>query len=203
MANDSTVIVYDVGEGTSAATLWWAMRRYGHEDVRLLNGGLFGVADGGRETTSRAHVRPDDLCHQRTAPVAGHVDRCEAGNRRPMIFIVDARPFGYFTGDIAHAATPTIGHIPGAHHAGALALTPGQKTIPYRRAACHDLRSMEITPAQRGITYCGNGHLAAFGAFLLYLMGFENVAVYDQLVDGIWRDAGHADRNRLQPGLGL
>ncbi|MFN3979806.1 MAG: hypothetical protein ACK4SA_05430 [Caldilinea sp.] len=38
---------------------------------------------------------------------------------------------------------------------------------------------MNVSPTQRVITHCGAGHLAAFDAFLLYVMGFENVAVYD------------------------
>lgn len=181
VANDSTVIVYDAGEGTSAATLWWAMRRYGHEDVRLLNGGLVKWLMEGRETTSRVPTfEPTTYIIDEQPQLLAKLDDVKQAMADPTIFIVDARPFGYFTGDIAHAATPTIGHIPGALSMPApWQLTPEQKTILPAEQLAMTFDLMEITPAQRGITYCGNGHLAAFDAFLLYLMGFEDVAVYD------------------------
>jgi thiosulfate/3-mercaptopyruvate sulfurtransferase len=36
-----------------------------------------------------------------------------------------------------------------------------------------------LDPAERVITYCGGGYWGAHDAFVLYLMGFEDVALYD------------------------
>ena len=181
VANDTTVIVYDAGEGTSAATLWWAMRRYGHEDVQLLNGGLVKWLMEGRATTSRVPAfEPTAYIVDEQPNLLATLEDVKQAMADPTIFIVDARPFGYYTGDIAHAATPRRGHIPGAFAMPApWQLNPEVKTILEAEQLAITLDLMGISPEQRGITYCGNGHLAAFDAFLLYLMGFENVAVYD------------------------
>ena len=58
-------------------------------------------------------------------------------------------------------------------------VTPDMKMLLPAERLAMSLELMGISPTQRGITYCGNGHLAAFDAFMLYVMGFENVAVYD------------------------
>jgi thiosulfate/3-mercaptopyruvate sulfurtransferase len=70
-------------------------------------------------------------------------------------------------------------------------VTPDMKLLLPAERLAMSLELMGISPAQRGITYCGNGHLAAFDAFLLYVMGFENVAVYDSswLEWGVMPDA--------------
>lgn len=38
----STVVIYDERGGVWAARLWWALRFYGHDRVKMLNGGLTG-----------------------------------------------------------------------------------------------------------------------------------------------------------------
>jgi thiosulfate/3-mercaptopyruvate sulfurtransferase len=36
-----------------------------------------------------------------------------------------------------------------------------------------------LDPGKRTITYCGGGYAGAHAAFVLYLMGFNNVGLYD------------------------
>ena len=40
ISNDTTVVVYDAFGGAWAARLWWALMYYGHNDVKMLNGGI-------------------------------------------------------------------------------------------------------------------------------------------------------------------
>ena len=181
VTHHTTVIVYDAGEGSSAATLWWALRRYGHQDVRILNGGLVKWLLEGRATTSRVPTfEPTTyIVHERPSLLATLADVKQA-MADANVFIVDARPLSYFSGESAHTFTSRVGHIPGALTLPASwQMNPEQKTILPAEQLAATLGVMGISPEQRGITYCGNGHLAAFDAFLLYLMGFENVAVYD------------------------
>lgn len=181
VTHHTTVIVYDAGEGSSAATLWWALQRYGHQDARILNGGLVKWLLEGRATTSRVPTfEPTTyIVHEQPSLLATLADVKQA-MADPNVFIVDARPLSYFSGESAHTFTSRVGHIPGALTLPASwQMNPEQKTILPAEQLAATLGVMGISPEQRGITYCGNGHLAAFDAFLLYLMGFENVAVYD------------------------
>ncbi len=41
------------------------------------------------------------------------------------------------------------------------------------------LMRLGLDPAQRNITYCGGGVYGAHDAFVLYLMGFDEVGLYD------------------------
>ena len=181
VTNNSTVVVYDAGEGSSAATLWWALQRYGHADARILNGGLVKWLLEGRATTSRVpNFAPTTyIVHEQPSLLATLTDVKQAV-ADPNIFMIDARPISYFTGESTHSFAPRAGHIPGAlTMPAAWQMNPEQKTILPAEQLAATLNLMGISPEQRGIVYCGNGHQAAFDAFLLYLMGFENVAVYD------------------------
>ena len=181
IANDSTVVVYDAEGGTAAATLWWAMRYYGHTDVRMLNGGLVKWLLEGRDTTRAvAHFAPTDYTANVQPQWLATAQDVELAMQDPTVFLVDARDYGFYAGERCLGAAPLAGHVPGALTMPARwQVTPDMKTLLPAERLAMSLELMGISPTQRGITYCGNGHLAAFDAFLLYVMGFENVAVYD------------------------
>lgn len=181
IAHDSTVVVYDAEGGTAAATLWWAMRYYGHDDVRMLNGGLVKWLVEGRDTTRTvARFAPTEYAVNVQPQMLASAQEIELAMQDRSVFLVDARDYQFYTGERCLSAAPRAGHIPGALMMPARwQVTPDLKTLLPAERLAMSLDLMGISPTQRGITYCGNGHLAAFDAFLLYVMGFENVAVYD------------------------
>ncbi len=181
IADNSTVVVYDAEGGTAAATLWWAMRYYGHTDVRMLNGGLVKWLLEGRETTRAVpHFAPTEYTVNVQPQLLATTQDIELAMHDRTVFVVDARDPDFYTGERCHNAAPRAGHIPGALMMPARwQVTPDVKLLLPAERLAMSLELMGISPTQRGITYCGNGHLAAFDAFLLYVMGFENVAVYD------------------------
>ena len=181
IANDSTVVVYDAEGGTAAATLWWALRYYGHTDVHLLNGGLVKWLLEGRETTYAATTYAPSVytvqVHPELLATAADV---AAAQEDPTAFLVDARPLDIYTGESCLSAAPRAGHVPGSHTLPARwQIDPQRKTLLPGEQLAVTLAMMGISPEQRGIAYCGNGQLAAFDALLLSLMGYDQVAVYD------------------------
>lgn len=50
ITNEDKVVIYDADKELWASRLWWVMKVYGHEDVRLLNGGLDAWEAAGFET---------------------------------------------------------------------------------------------------------------------------------------------------------
>ena len=181
IANDSTVVVYDAEGGTAAATLWWALRYYGHADVHLLNGGLVKWLLEGRETTYAATTyAPSVYTVQVHSDLLATAADVAAAQEDPTAFLVDARPLETYTGASYLSAAPRAGHVPGSHTLPARwQIDPQRKTILPGEQLAVTLAMMGISPEQRGIAYCGNGQLAAFDALLLSLMGYDQVAVYD------------------------
>jgi thiosulfate/3-mercaptopyruvate sulfurtransferase len=181
IANDSAVIVYDAEGGTAAATMWWALRYYGHDDVRMLNGGLMKWLIERRDTTNAVIAfEPTEFTVNVQPSLLATAQDIMLAIDNPTTFLIDARPIEYYVGDSCLSAAPRAGHIPGALALPARQqVTPRLKTMLPAEQLAVTLEMMGVSPAQRGITYCGNGHLAAFDAFLLYLMGYEDVAVYD------------------------
>jgi thiosulfate/3-mercaptopyruvate sulfurtransferase len=179
--NDTCVVLYDGSGGTWAARLWWALRYYGHSDVRLLDGGFArweregrpveaGVVEPAR-TNFAARIRPE-LRVERDDVLAAISDE--------SICIVDALPEPFFTGDAKLYPGLRAGHIPGARNLPAPAnLDAGTSTLLSADALAELWKSAGVPRDKRLITYCGGGVFAAFALFALHLLGHDDTALYD------------------------
>src|ERR671919_1365211 len=57
IANDTTLVLYGDKNNWFAAYAYWYLKIYGHEDVRILDGGRQKWLDEGRELTTEAPMR--------------------------------------------------------------------------------------------------------------------------------------------------
>ncbi len=53
IGDGSTVVVYDDTQGLYAARVWWTLRAYGLENVRVLDGGFPAWEEEGRPVAQR------------------------------------------------------------------------------------------------------------------------------------------------------
>jgi len=186
VADDTTVVLYDDTLGYHAARAWWSLRAYGFEAARVLEGGYPAWVDGsfpvagGPVAVRRGELQPrlQAGLHVTTADVRGLLGS-------PEVLLVDARgPAEYhgFEGNVRR-----LGHIPGAVNLPVAAMhQPGTQRL--RDIA--ELRSLilqaNITRGRRLICYDQSGIAAAKLAWVLSLLGHEQVAVYD----GGWAEWG-------------
>src|SRR6056297_3638741 len=49
ISNDTLVLVYDNNNNMDASRLWWTLLVYGHENVKIINGGVNAIAKEGTE----------------------------------------------------------------------------------------------------------------------------------------------------------
>ena len=78
VSQDRPVVVYDDGDATIAARGWWTLRYFGHEDVRVLDGGYRAWADAGASRSPR----PSPLRPPATSPRSPVTCRCSTRRAR-------------------------------------------------------------------------------------------------------------------------
>lgn len=178
IGNDSTVVVYETGPGEWSARLWWALRYHGHDDVRLLNGGLRQwILAGQPLSTDVPAVTPARFEPDVQARWWATADDVRAAIDDPGVILVDVLARSLYVGDVNFAGRP--GHIPTAVNLPTSDLVDGvMQTILPPDALSRVLGRAGLDPSLRQVTYCGGGFYGAFGAFVLHLMGFEDVALY-------------------------
>jgi thiosulfate/3-mercaptopyruvate sulfurtransferase len=178
IGDDTTVVVYDTEGGPWAARLWWALRYYGHEDAAMLDGGLRSWVGARRPLQTEAPVvEAATFTPEVQSSWRATIDEVRAAVDDPTVSLVDALPWPNYTGD---APDYGIGHIPSAVNLPATDMLDAvMLSVRDPEALTRMLRRASLDPAQRVVTYCGAGYWGALSAFVLYLMGFEDVALYD------------------------
>jgi thiosulfate/3-mercaptopyruvate sulfurtransferase len=181
IGNETTVVVYDGSGGTWAARLWWALRYYGHDDVRLLDGG-FSRWKGDGHPVDAAEASPPETNFRARARPELRVTRDEvlSAISDDDVCIVDALPEPFFLGDAKLYPEHRAGHVPGARNLPAPAnLDPETSTLLSAPALAALWARAGVPRDKRIITYCGGGVFAAFSLFALHLLGHDDAALYD------------------------
>jgi len=196
IGNDTTVVLYGDKNNWFAAYAYWYLKIYGHEDVRLLDGGRQKWIDEGRELTA------DEPSPHATSYAAQDRDESirafrdyvretiDAGGKN----LVDVRSPQEYAGELL---APPGYEQEGASRGGHI---PTAQSIPWAQAVQDDgtfkpvdeLRSLYeakgITPDRETIAYCRIGERSAHTWFVLReLLGYENVLNYD----GSWTEWGN------------
>jgi thiosulfate/3-mercaptopyruvate sulfurtransferase len=204
IARDTTVVIYGDKNNWWAAYALWVFALFGHEDVRLLDGGRAKWEAEGREYTTDVPTpamvdypvveRDDTAIRAFKEDVLAHFGK-------PLI---DVRSPEEFSGERTTApAYPEEGTLRAGH-------IPSAQNVPWGKAAADDgtFRGLnELNTLYRDnaglkdgddvIAYCRIGERSAHSWFVLtHLLGFEGVRNYD----GSWTEWGAAVRVPIVKG---
>jgi len=186
IGNGTTVVVYDDTASLFAARTWWSLRAYGLDSVRILDGGFRAWLDSGRPVSHAAPTpEPAAFVPQAEARIRLTTADVRALLGSPEALVLDARAPAEYRG--FEGSARRLGHLPGAVNLPAAATTePGSG----RFLAGDELRSLlgraGVSRNLRLVCYDSAGIAATKLAFVLVLMGYEDVAVYD----GGWAEWG-------------
>jgi len=198
IGRDTTVVIYGDKSNWWAAYALWVFTLFGHDDVRLLDGGRAKWVAEGRETTRVVPTTATvayPVVERNDAPIRAFKDDVLAHLGRPL---VDVRSPGEFSGELLHMPDyPQEGAMRGGH-------IPGAKSVPWAKAANEDgtFRSRAeletlyqdeqgLRPDDEVVAYCRIGERSSHTWFVLtHLLGFPHVRNYD----GSWTEWGNAVR---------
>jgi len=205
--NDTTVVLYGDNNNWFAAWAFWQMKIYGHQDVRIMDGGRKKWLAEGRdlETMSRK-ATPSTRAYQASGPdnsIRAFLPQVQQAQKAGNTIMIDVRSPQEFSGEIlAPPGLPETcqrgGHIPGAH------------SVPWGKAcnddgtfkSLDDLQKLygaeDVKQSTPVVAYCRIGERSSHTWFVLkYLMGVGNVANYD----GSWTEWGNLVGAPVEKGV--
>ncbi len=186
VGDGTTLVLYDDTLSLYAARTWWSLRAYGFESVRILDGGFPAWVEDER-ALSNADVPPQAAAF---TPRAQPRMRLTTADVRallgsPEVTLIDARAPAEYRG--LEGNSRRLGHIPGAVNVPVAAMTrPGSQRFREGDELRDLLHRSNVSRGRRMICYDGSGVAAAKLAFVLMLLGHDDVAVYD----GGWSEWG-------------
>lgn len=195
ISRDTTVVIYGDKSNWWAAYALWVFKLFGHEDVRLLDGGRAAWIESGREITREvAPVTPSEY------PVVVRDDSTIRAFRDDVLAhfgnpLLDIRSPQEYSGERTHMpdypqeGALRAGHIPTAVSVPWARAVQEDQTFK-RRADLEAIYQVEkgLKSDQSVIAYCRIGERSSHSWFVLkYLLGFENVRNYD----GSWTEWGN------------
>jgi len=186
IGNDTLVIIYDGGEGAIASGLWFALDFFGHEKVKVLNGGFRKWMKEGRPVTQET---PEVVKKQFVARARAETVVNRKWVKKNMgvqgTLLVDARSPDEFTGKDLLPGIKRGGHIPGAVNLDWVNLSGKLETVKSADEIRAILGKAGITPETRVVSYCQQGiGRATFLNMAMKLAGYDNVLLYT----GSWQD---------------
>jgi thiosulfate/3-mercaptopyruvate sulfurtransferase len=165
----SRVVVYDDADAVAAARAWWDLRYYGHQDVRVLDGGYRAWLAAGLEVTAGEPApQPGDfIARPGQMPV---LDATSAQATARSGLLLDARSAERFRGENEHV-DPVAGHIPGAVSAPSTGNVNSDGTFRDAAELTARFAGLGIRAGGTVGAYCGSGVTAAHEVLALALAG--------------------------------
>ena len=197
ITNDTTVIAYGSYPGIGA-WIFWLLKVFRHENVRVLNGGYqkwksdgcplaielstFSTTDYRAKATD-AHLR---VLHNE---VQASISRSDVYDEPRLPVLLDVRTLQEYSGEWFFDQPPKegqlTGHIPGAVHVEHILTLNEDGTFKSFDELKNLYTSKGITADKEVFPYCAIGARSGYTWFVLkYLLGYPNVRNYD----GSWNE---------------
>ena len=196
ISNDTTVILYGDNNNWFAAWAFWQLKMYGHQDLKLMNGGRVKWTAENRPLTTEV-PKPAAATYRASSPdqsIRAYRDQVLSAVSAGSVSLVDVRAPAEYSGELlAPANLPQEGAQRGGH-------IPGAANVPWATAVAEDgtfksvdelieiyERNNGIRRESETIAYCRIGERSSHTWFVLtQILGHPKVRNYD----GSWTEYG-------------
>jgi len=195
ISDDTTVVFYGDKGNWFATYALWLFRYYGHENLKIMDGGRAKWEKEGRPMTKEVPETPKTTYQAKDPDPSVRAFRYDVFRHvESKLPLVDVRSPEEYRGELLHMpGYPQEGATRGGH-------IPGAASIPWSRATNEDgtFKSPEelkelyqgqgVTPDKEVIAYCRIGERSSHTWFVLkFLLGYPDVKNYD----GSWTEWGN------------
>ncbi|GAD52565.1 thiosulfate sulfurtransferase, rhodanese [Halarchaeum acidiphilum MH1-52-1] len=205
ISEDSTVVLYGDNSNWFAAYTYWQFKYFGHEDVKILDGGRDYWLEEGYPTTDEV-PEFDSVNYTARGPfesIRAYRDDVENAIERG-IPLVDVRSPEEFSGEIL--APPGLqetaqrgGHVPGAQNISWAATVQEDGRFKSEEELAELYGDEGVENDQEVVTYCRIGERSSIAWFALSeLLGYDDVTNYD----GSWTEWGNLVDAPIETGSG-
>jgi thiosulfate/3-mercaptopyruvate sulfurtransferase len=174
------VVLYDRAVNMWAARIWWMLRAFGFDNAAVLNGGFKKWTVEGRPVSTDAGTRPAKTFTPRPRPglIADKAGVLAAiGETGSCVLNALSEEQHRGAGGTSYGRP---GRIKGSVNVVARDLVdPATHAYLPADVLRAKFQAVGALDAKRVVTYCGGGIAASSDAFILTLLGRDDVAVYD------------------------
>ena len=195
ISNSTTVILYGDNNNWFACWAFWQLKYYGHQDVRIMNGGRIKWELEGKpfvETKTEVDSVPY-LAKEPDESLRAYRDQVLKALSESAISLVDVRSPDEYSGllfapeNVPQEGSQRAGHIPGAKNIPWAQATDSDGTFKSYAELLQLYKDNGITGEGNTVTYCRIGERSSHTWFVLtQLLGYSNVSNYD----GSWTEWG-------------
>ena len=195
ISNSTTVILYGDNNNWFACWAFWQLKYYGHQDVRIMNGGrIKWELEGKPFVETKTEV--DAVAYSAKDPdesLRAYRDQILKALSESAISLVDVRSPDEYSGllfapeNVPQEGSQRAGHIPGAKNIPWAQATDSDGTFKTYAELLQLYKDNGITVEGNTVTYCRIGERSSHTWFVLtQLLGYSNVSNYD----GSWTEWG-------------
>ncbi len=190
IGRNDTVVLYDDLKrdgGATSSYLFWVLDLLGHEKKKVLERGVEGWIDAGGDAAAEPAEREavlyqapaDQIDLRKSADAAFLMNRL----KDPYYQILDVRSKAEYLGQTPNVGLDgqvlKLGHMPSAYNVDYTLNWADPDTKNLKSYAELQQLYRGLDPNRAVVTYCHSGRRSSFSYFILRLMGFDDVMIYE------------------------
>lgn len=186
IGNDTTAIIYDGGQGAPASGLWFALRFFGHDNVKVVNGGFRKwLAEDRPVTQKAAEAEERSFSAEPNPEMVATLDDVKGNLRGGQAKIIDNRSLEEYIGENVLPAAARGGHIPNAQRLDWAQFTGELATLKDNQTMRGIMSEAGLSQGDDMIAYCQSGiGRSTFFYMVAQQLGYSDVRVYT----GSWEE---------------